>query len=223
MGYNIAIDGPAGAGKSTIAKKVAQALSFIYVDTGAMYRAMAYYLLKQGINGNDEAAVSSACQGADISIVYRNGEQRVNLNGEDVTAFLRSEETGKMASLTSAYSAVRAHLLTLQRNLARDYNVVMDGRDIGTTILPEAEAKIYLTAAVETRAMRRYRELTEKGQNCDFEEIKKDIAERDSHDMNRKVSPLCQAEDAVYLDSSNMTIDEVKDEILRIFREKSGQ
>lgn len=222
MGYNIAIDGPAGAGKSTIAKKVAQALSFIYVDTGAMYRAIAYYLLKQGINGNDEEAVSSACSGADISIVYREEEQRVILNGEDVTAYLRTEETGKMASLTSAYEAVRAHLLTLQRNLARDYNVVMDGRDIGTTILPEAEAKIYLTAAVETRAMRRYRELMEKGQDCDFEKIKKDIADRDSHDMNRKVSPLRQADDAVYLDSSDMTIDEVKDEILRIFREKAG-
>lgn len=223
MGYNIAIDGPAGAGKSTIARKVAETLSFIYVDTGAMYRAMAYYLLAQGVDGTDEKAVSEACSGAQISIRYRDGEQRVILNGEDVTAYLRAEETGKMASLTSAYAAVREHLLMLQRTLAKDYDVVMDGRDIGTTILPGAQAKIYLTATVETRAMRRYKELIEKRQACDFEEIKKDIADRDSQDMNRKVSPLRQAEDAVYLDSSNMTIEEVKDKIIRIFREKAGQ
>ena len=223
MGYNIAIDGPAGAGKSTIARKVAETLSFIYVDTGAMYRAMAYYLLAQGVDGTDEKAVSEACPGAQISIRYRDGEQRVILNGEDVTAYLRAEETGKMESLTSAYAAVREHLLMLQRTLAKDYDVVMDGRDIGTTILPGAQAKIYLTATVETRAMRRYKELVEKGQACDFEEIKKDIADRDSQDMNRKVSPLRQAEDAVYLDSSDMTIEEVKDKIIRIFREKAGQ
>ena len=218
MGINIAIDGPAGAGKSTIAKKVAKELSFIYVDTGAMYRAMALYLLEKNIQGDE--AIATACHVADISIRYENGEQQVILNGENVTAFLRREEVGNMASVSSANPEVRAHLLKLQRTLAKENDVVMDGRDIGTTILPDAEVKIFLTASPETRANRRYLELTEKGETCDMNEILKTIIERDVRDMNRAVSPLKQAEDAVLVDSSEMGIDEVVEKILSVYREK---
>ena len=223
MIYNIAIDGPAGAGKSTIAKRVAKELSFIYVDTGAMYRAMAYYLLKEKVSGSDPEEIASACQGAEISIEYRNGEQIVLLNGENVNAFLRTEEVGNMASVSSANPSVRARLLDLQRNLAKVQSVVMDGRDIGTTILPDADVKIFLTASAVTRAKRRYKELTERGEACDLAEIQKDIEERDQRDMNREISPLRQAEDAELVDSSEMTIDQVAAEILRIFQEKTAK
>ena len=220
MIYNIAIDGPAGAGKSTIAKRVAKEFSFIYVDTGAMYRAMAYYLLQQNVDGNDSQEIASKCEGADISIEYRNGEQIVLLNGENVNAYLRTEEVGNMASVSSANPSVRARLLDLQRSLAASQSVVMDGRDIGTTILPNAEVKIYLTASSATRARRRYKELIEKGEECNIEDIQKDIEERDQRDMNREISPLRQAEDAVLVDSSEMTIDEVVSAIENIFHEK---
>ena len=220
MGCNIAIDGPAGAGKSTIAKKVAKELSFIYVDTGAMYRAMAYFLLQQNIEGSDEKAIEESCCRARISIEYRNGEQVVLLNGKNVNPYLRSEEVGNMASVSSANPKVRQQLLMLQRTLAQENDVVMDGRDIGTTILPNAQVKIYLTASADTRARRRSLELTEKGIPCDLEEIRRDIIERDERDMNREVSPLRQADDAVLVDSSNMTIEEVADRIIRIYKEK---
>lgn len=220
MGCNIAIDGPAGAGKSTIARKVAKELSFIYVDTGAMYRAMAYYLLKNHVSGENHKEIEEKCQGAEISICYENGEQQVLLGEENVTSYLRTEEVGKMASVSSANGKVREKLLSLQRNLAAQNDVVMDGRDIGTTILPNADVKIYLTASADTRAQRRYQELTEKGESCDLEEIKKDIIARDERDMNREVSPLKQAEDAVLVDSSHMGIEEVTEEIIRIYKEK---
>lgn len=220
MGCNIAIDGPAGAGKSTIARKVAKELSFIYVDTGAMYRAMAYYLLKNHVSGENSKEIEEKCQDAEISICYENGEQQVLLGEENVTSYLRTEEVGKMASVSSANGKVREKLLSLQRNLAAQNDVVMDGRDIGTTILPNADVKIYLTASADTRAQRRYQELTEKGESCDLEEIKKDIIARDERDMNREVSPLKQAEDAVLVDSSHMGIEEVTEEIIRIYREK---
>ena len=220
MGCNIAIDGPAGAGKSTIARRVAKELSFIYVDTGAMYRAVALYLLKKNVNSEDAAEISENCTGARVSIEYRDGEQIVMLNGENVNPSLRTEEVGNMASRSSANPKVREHLLLLQRNLASENDVVMDGRDIGTTILPDAEVKIYLTASAKTRAKRRYLELTEKGIACDLDEIEQDIIQRDERDMNREISPLRQAEDAVLVDSSEMTIDEVVEEILRIYREK---
>ncbi|MDO4305249.1 MAG: (d)CMP kinase [Eubacteriales bacterium] len=222
MVYNIAIDGPAGAGKSTIAKRVAKELSFVYVDTGAMYRAMAYYLLQQNVNGSDPEAIAAVCQGAEISIEYRNGEQIVLLNGENVNAYLRTEEVGNMASVSSANPRVRARLLDLQRGLAASQSVVMDGRDIGTTILPDADVKIYLTASSSTRAGRRYKELLEKGEACNIEEIQKDIEERDRRDMSREVSPLRQAEDAVLVDSSDMSIDEVVSALIKIFHEKTG-
>lgn len=220
MGCSIAIDGPAGAGKSTIAKRVAKELSFIYVDTGAMYRAVALHLLKMNVSGQDAEGISKACTGASVSIEYKDGEQIVMLNGENVNPYLRTEEVGNMASVSSANPNVREHLLNLQRSLAAENDVVMDGRDIGTTILPHAQVKIFLTASADTRAKRRYLELTGKGVPCDIEEIKKDIIERDYRDMHREVSPLCQAEDAVLLDSSGMTIDEVVEEMLRIYREK---
>lgn len=209
MGYNIAIDGPAGAGKSTVAKRVAKELGFVYVDTGAMYRALAVYFLKQGLKPEDTEKIARSCSGAKVSIAYEEGVQQVYLNGENVTALLRTEEVGNMASVSSAIKEVRAQLLELQRELARTQDVVMDGRDIGTNILPNADVKVYLTASVETRAQRRYLELKEKGVACDLQEIAHDIEERDTRDMNREIAPLKQAEDAVYVDSSQMSIDEV--------------
>ena len=174
-----------------------------------MYRAMALYMIRNGITKDNEDQIEKICQGAQISIEYVDGEQIVLLNGENVNAYLRTEEVGNMASVSSAKPAVRKHLLTLQQNLAAQNDVVMDGRDIGTTILPGADVKIYLTASAKTRAMRRYRELEEKGQICDLREIEKDIIQRDERDMTREISPLRKAEDAVLVDSSDMTIDQV--------------
>lgn len=214
MGYNIAIDGPAGAGKSTIAKLVAKERGYIYVDTGAMYRGMAIYFLQQGIRPEETEKIATASKDADVSIVYEDGVQQIYLNGENVTAKLREEEVGNMASMCSAVPEVRAQLLELQRNLAARENVVMDGRDIGTNILPNADTKIYLTASVDTRANRRFLELQEKGVDCNLEEIARDIEERDYRDMHREIAPLRQAEDAVYVDSSNLSIEEVVETIL---------
>lgn len=215
MGYNIAIDGPAGAGKSTIAKKVAKKLGYIYVDTGALYRGMAVYFLENGVSADETEQIGKMCRQAVVTLGYEDGVQQVYLNGENITAKLREEEVGKMASVSSAIKEVRLQLLELQRDLASKENVVMDGRDIGTNVLPQAETKIYLTASVETRAKRRFLELQEKGVPCVLEEIAKDIEDRDYRDMNRDVAPLKQAEDAVYIDSSEMSIDEVVAEILK--------
>lgn len=222
MSYNIAIDGPAGAGKSTIAKKLAKQLGFIYVDTGAMYRAMAYYFLQNQISPDNEQAIEAACPDVNVTIVYEKNEQQVILNGEKVNAFIRTEEVGKMASATSVYPVVRTKLVELQRKLAAKTDVIMDGRDIGTCVLPNAQVKIYLTASPATRAKRRYDELVAKGVECNLEEIEKDIIDRDYRDMNRETSPLKQAEDAVLVDSSALGIDEVVDEINKIFREKTN-
>ena len=213
MGYNIAIDGPAGAGKSTIAKRVAKELGYVYVDTGAMYRALAIYFLNQGLGTDDTEKIAEACKHAEVTLQYENGVQQVYLNGENVTGFLREEAVGNMASVTSAIPEVRAQLLELQREMARTKDVVMDGRDIGTNVLPNAEVKVYLTASVQTRANRRYLELSDKGQECSLEDIARDIEERDTRDMNRETAPLRQAEDAVLIDSSDMSIDEVVEAI----------
>lgn len=220
MNYNIAIDGPAGAGKSTIAKKVAKQLGFIYVDTGAMYRAIALYLLRNQILPNDETGISQATKQIEVTISYENGEQQVILNGENVSGLIRTEEVGKMASAGAKNKAVRDKLLDLQRNLASTENVIMDGRDIGTHVLPNANVKIYLTASSAERASRRYKELQEKGILCDLQEIEQDIIARDEQDMNREIAPLKQAEDAVFLDSSDMTIEEVVQKIISIYEEK---
>ncbi|MCI5653289.1 (d)CMP kinase [Lachnospiraceae bacterium HCP1S3_A8] len=218
--YNIAIDGPAGAGKSTIAKLVAAKLGFIYVDTGAMYRAMAFYFLENGIQPEDETRVSAICGQIDISLRYQDGVQQVILNGRDVSGKIRTEAVGNAASVVSAYRAVRQALLALQQNLAKTSNVIMDGRDIGTCVLPHAQTKIYLTASSHVRAIRRYKELTEKGQMCNLEEIEQDIIDRDYRDMHREIAPLTQAADAVLLDSSEMTIDQVVDGIIGAARER---
>ena len=207
--FNIAIDGPAGAGRSTIAKEVARRLGFVYVDTGAMYRTMALHFIRSGIDPKDEQAVAASCRDVDVSLRYENGVQQVLLGGENVTGLIRTEEVGNMASATSVYKPVREKLVELQQALARRENVVMDGRDIGTCVLPDAPAKIYLTASSAVRAGRRYKELVEKGVECDLAEIERDIIDRDYRDMNRENSPLRQAEDAVLVDSSCMTVEQV--------------
>lgn len=214
--YSIAIDGPAGAGKSTIAKSLANKLGFIYVDTGAMYRAISLYFIRNNIDALDTKSIKEACKEIDITIEYKNGEQIVLLNKENVNSFIRTEAIGKMASTTSAYSDVRIKLLELQRNLAKTSNVIMDGRDIGTCVLPNANLKIYLTASVEERALRRYNELKTKNIECNLEQIMKDIEDRDYADMNRDMSPLKQSEDAILIDSSTMTIYEVVDKIIEL-------
>lgn len=220
MSYSIAIDGPAGAGKSTIAKKIAKQMGFIYVDTGAMYRAMALHILRKGIRPEDSAAISKACEDVDITIRYENGEQVVLLNGENVNGLIRTEEVGNMASASSVNGDVRKKLVSLQQKLAETADVIMDGRDIGTCVLPHADVKVYLTASSAVRAKRRYDELTVKGENCSLEQIEKDIIERDERDMNREISPLKQAEDAILLDSSALSIDEVVEQIIAMTSQK---
>lgn len=214
--YNIAIDGPAGAGKSTIAKMAAKKLDFIYVDTGAMYRAMALYFLRREIDAKDEKKIAEACEHINVTIAYQEGEQQVLLNGENVNAFIRTEEVSMMTSNTSKYPAVREKLLYLQRKFAAANNVIMDGRDIGTCVLPDAELKIYLTASASERAKRRYLEQKERGVESDLAQIERDIIARDEQDMNREIAPLKQAEDAIYLDTSDMTIEEVVTKIVSL-------
>ena len=216
MAYNVAIDGPAGAGKSTIAKIVAKEKQFVYVDTGAMFRALAIYFIRQGIKADEHDKISASLSGADVTIEYVNGEQQVLLNGENVTPYLRTEEVGNMASASSVNGDVRNKMKELQQKLAATTNVVMDGRDIGTVVLPNAQVKVYLTASVEVRAKRRYDELIAKGQGADLEKIKKDIEERDYRDMNRDIAPLRQAEDATLVDSSYLTIEESARAILEL-------
>ena len=217
MSFNIAIDGPSGAGKSTIAKRLANELSFVYVDTGAMYRAMALYFLRKQIDPKDERAITAACADIDITLAYQEGIQCVILNGENVNAYIRAEEVGIMASNTSIYPDVRAKLTALQQKLAQTSNVIMDGRDIGTCVLPDAQVKIYLTAEVSARAKRRYDELIQKGVEADYQQIEADIKERDYRDMYREIAPLKQAEDAILVDSSDMDIEQVLTAIREIY------
>ena len=220
MGFNVAIDGPAGAGKSTIAKLVAKKMGFIYVDTGALYRAMALYFLRMGVNADDRESITAKCRNAQVTLSYLNGIQQVFLNGENVSDQLRSEEVGNMASKTSAIPEVRERLLEIQRSIAREQDVVMDGRDIGTNILPNADVKIYLTASAKTRAGRRFKELQDKGIACDYEQILLDIRARDEMDMSRETAPMRQAEDSALIDSSDMTIEEVTEAITVLCTDK---
>lgn len=214
MSYNIAVDGPAGAGKSTIAKAVAKKMNIIYVDTGAMYRAMALFMVREGVDLKNQDAIAGKCLEADITIRYEDGMQVVVLNGENVNSLLRTEEVGNAASVVSAIPEVRQKLVELQRKLAAESDCIMDGRDIGTCVLPDAQCKVYLTASSTVRAKRRYDELTDKGENCDLYQIKEDIEARDYRDMHRDISPLKQADDAILIDSSYMTIEEVIDKII---------
>lgn len=218
--YNVAIDGPAGAGKSTIAKKIAKKLGFIYVDTGAMYRAMALACIRNGVNKEDEQAVIKVCSGISVTIAYEGQTQIVMLNGENVNDFIRTEEVGNTASAISVYKEVRLKLLELQRNLAKENDVIMDGRDIGTCVLPDAFVKIYLTASSKTRAERRCLELKERGVDVNIDEVEKDIIDRDYRDMHREIAPLSQAKDAVLVDSSDMGIDEVVEHIIKIIEDR---
>lgn len=218
----IAIDGPAGVGKSTAAKNIAAIKNFMYVDTGAMYRTIGLACLERGIDVADEEKVSECCTGADIDIKYIDGVQHMYLEGRDVSTDIRKEEVGKAASDVSKFAAVRERLVALQQDLGNRYDVVMDGRDIGTKVLVNADLKVYLTATSQCRAERRYKELIQKGETCILEDIKKDIEDRDRNDMTRAISPLRKADDAVEIDTSEMTAQEVADEIIRLFEEKNG-
>ncbi len=217
----IAIDGPAGAGKSTIAKMIAAELGWIYVDTGAMYRAMALYFDRSGTDVNDEAAIDRDVDGAVVELAVENGTQVVRLNGEDVSTTIREQRIGELASWTSRYGSVRAKLTELQRVMAEEQPVIMDGRDIGTTVLPDAGLKIYLTASPSVRAKRRYDELKEKGTpDLDLAAIEQEIIARDEQDMNREISPLRKADDAVEVDTSDMTIEEVVERVTSLYKER---
>lgn len=220
MSFNIAIDGPAGAGKSTVARLAAEKLGFVYVDTGAMYRTIALYMLDHHVDVDDEKALADALLGIEVGIRYENGVQQMLLNGADVSGRIRTQEVSDQASITAAKPEVRAKLLNLQRDLAVRENVIMDGRDIGTRILPHAGLKIFLTASSGERARRRYAELLEKGERCDLEEIRKEIEERDYRDMHRAEAPLRQADDAVLVDTSDMSADEAADKIVSLARER---
>ncbi len=220
--FQVAIDGPAGAGKSTIAKILAEELGFIYVDTGAMYRAMALSCLRNGIDVEDKEAVVEHCKQRKVSLNYENGEQQVLLDEENVNAYIRTEEVSQATSAISIYEGVREKLLNLQQQLGQEHNVVMDGRDIGTNVLKDAQVKIYLTASVQTRAKRRYEELVKKGMECNLKEIEEDIKERDYRDMHREIAPLKQAEQAVYLDSSELAIEQVVEKIREIIEDRKN-
>ena len=219
MGFQIAIDGPAGAGKSTIAKRVANELGLVYIDTGAMYRAMALYFIRRGISIRDEEAVTAACTGIDVRVSHEDGIQVVWLNGENVNDLILSEEVGNVTSVVASLRAVREKLMELQRLTAKGSDVVMDGRDIGTCVLPAADLKIYLTADARERARRRQKQILESGGECDIDQIEKDIVKRDRQDMTREIAPLTQAADAVVLDSTNEGILEVVQKILALYRE----
>lgn len=211
---NIAIDGPAGAGKSTIAKLIAKEKGFIYLDTGAMYRALAVYALKNGVDPLDEKAVDKLIVGVNMDIKYIDGVQHIIVCGEDVTSKIRENHVSKAASDISAHPSVRIKLVELQREFAKNHDVVLDGRDIGTFVLPDTPYKFYLTASEEVRAMRRVKDLAERGQTVEFNTVLEEIKQRDYNDSHRKFAPLRQADDAVFIDSSEMSIDEVKDFIL---------
>ena len=220
---SVAIDGPAGAGKSTLARRLAAEMGYIYVDTGAMYRAIGLYALRAGKDPKDNDAVNALLPQIELRLASIEGEQHIYLKEEDVSTAIRTEAAGMAASAVGANPAVRAFLLELQRDMAKKQDVLMDGRDIGTVILPDAPVKIFLTASAESRAERRYKELAEKGQQVTMGSVLHDINERDRQDMNRAIAPLRQAEDAVLLDTSALTLEESIASVLRIIREKTEE
>lgn len=220
---SIAIDGPSGAGKSSLAKALAKDLGYVYVDTGAMYRSIGLYAVRAGVDPHDADAVAALLPGIKLDIRLLDGTQHVYLNGEDVSTAIRAENIGMAASAVATHPAVRTFLLDTQRGLAESQNILMDGRDIGTVILPDAPVKIFLTASAQSRAERRYKELIEKGQQVTMDGILHDINERDRQDMTRAVAPLKQADDAVLLDTSSLTLEESIAAVLRIIREKTEE
>ena len=217
---NIAIDGPAGAGKSTIAKIVAKKMGIIYLDTGAMYRALAYWCIKNNVNVEDEKQVEPLLPEVKMDIVFENGDQQILINGFNTTPYLREHYMSKAASDVSKHGCVRYKLVDLQREFAQSHDVVLDGRDIGTFVLPKANCKFFLTAQAEVRATRRKLELEAKGQVVDYEALLKDIIQRDYNDSHREIAPLKQAEDAYFLDTSDLTIEQVADKVIEIVKEK---
>ncbi|MBQ4105379.1 MAG: (d)CMP kinase [Clostridia bacterium] len=222
MSIAIAIDGPAGAGKSTIAKAAAKHLGFIYVDTGAMYRAIGLYTLRAGVDPQDTDAVVALLKDVDVTLARdEKKNQLVILNGEDVSGLIRTEQVSMAASRTSAIPEVREYLLSLQRDMAKEYDVIMDGRDIGTVVLPDAKVKIFLTASAEIRARRRYDELIEKGQSVVYEDVLADVIERDNNDMNRPIAPLRPAEDSILVDTSELNLQESIDLLIKTIEENS--
>ena len=216
MSINVALDGPSGAGKSTIAKTVAAKLGFVYVDTGALYRSIAYYAITRGADVNDGAQVAAVLDGLAVRLTYIEGAQAVLVNGENVSDKIRTPEISMAASAVSKYPEVRAFLLDTQRSIAAENDIIMDGRDIGTVVLPNAQVKVFLTASAEERANRRYKELSEKGDPSTYEEVLADINQRDYNDTHREIAPLKQAEDATLVDSTSMTIEQAADEIVRL-------
>ncbi len=216
---NVAIDGPAGAGKSTISRAAAKAVGFIYVDTGALYRTVGVNALRKGINTRDKAAVAATLGDISVDLVFENGEQKVLLNGENVSEEIRTPPASMAASDVSAVPEVRAFLFDLQRDIAKRNNCIMDGRDIGTVVLPDAKVKIFLTASPESRAMRRYKELIEKGTQIEYKDVLEDLIERDYNDSHREIAPLKPAEDGVIVDTTNLNLEESINEIIRIIRE----
>ena len=223
MSFNVAIDGPAGGGKSTVAKAVAKEQGFIYVDTGAMYRAMALYFIRNEIDSSDEAAICARLNEIEIALTYEDGVQQVILNGENVSGLIRTDLVSMTTSNISKYRLVREKMVELQHEIARTADVVMDGRDIGTVVLPNADIKLYLTASSRVRAERRYKEMVEKGTTQTLDEVEQDIIARDYQDMHRENSPLTQAEDALYFDTSDMTQKQVVETISKMIKEKQGQ
>lgn len=223
MGINVALDGPSGAGKSTIAKAIASKFGYIYVDTGALYRAVALYMTRTGTDISDEKQVVEKLGEVDVRLAYSEGTQRVILNGEDVSGLIRTPEISMNASAVSAIGEVREFLFELQQNIAKENDIIMDGRDIGTVVLPNADVKIFLTASPEERARRRFAELSEKGDSSTYEEVLADIIQRDYNDSHREVAPLKKAEDAVEVDSTELSLEQVVEEISRIITEKSSK
>ena len=219
--FAVAVDGPAGSGKSTVAKEIAKALGILYIDTGAMYRTVGMACLKKGIDPTDEEVVVASLDSLDMKIFPEAGGQRILLDGDDITSRIRTEEIGKAASSVAAYQKVREKLVEIQQELAKEQSVIMDGRDIGTKVLPDAEVKIYLDASVEERAKRRVGELEAQGKTADLETIREEIAQRDYQDMHRENSPLCRAEDAVNVDTTGLDIPAVTEKLLALIAEKT--